>query len=1371
MTLLFQSQYCLTRCCSTPCFAPTVPSPRPRPHDIAPPTESQPPRQRDQAYIEDTEDEGYGSGDSIRTSSSYRPPSIEDSDDEEPHPEGSVELDIPQTLTPGQDHYRTFRPNRPRFPLEPETRARMIPDRPQLKPAPVTLKAGRRRPVHQEHHAPPMPQLSVPIPPTPNGACPPDPYDRPDLSDIKMSAATNFLQFCKGGATQCMKITWPELDAIQTETPLLKLPDLPESVFHNILEKRGDHAAISQLFPSAFHDFLDDCYSQEHLRRVTDADVDKFLKGKPDLSHEDIKARLPEWLQDKITGFLPHLANELPPRRGWDHRIELTPGREPPYQKNRPLSPRELLVVRKWLDDNLSKGFIRESRARCAAPLLLAAKPGGGVRICQDYRGLNSVTIKNRYPLPLIRETLDALCHAKYYTKLDVIAAFNKLRIAEGHEWKTAFITRFGLFESLVMPFGLCNAPASFQHYINHTLYDLLDKTCTAYLDDVLVYSQTRKEHRQHVREVIDRLIEAGLQIDINKCEFETTKTKYLGLIIASDGIQMDPDKVATVTGWEKPANVRELQRFLGFANFYRRFIRDFSSICRPLNDLLRKESAWCWTERQQHAFMQLKTAFTTGPALAFFDYNRKTVLETDASDWASGGVLSQYDDDGSLRPVAYFSSKHSAAECNYEIYDKELLAIIKALEEWRPELQGNASEFEIMTDHKNLEYFTTTKVLNQRQVRWSEFLSQFNFRIIYRPGSKAVRPDALSRRSQDVPSKSDVEDDRLKQRRKTLLPRNRFDPSALADLLGDIDDTTPMAAAPVTTLTPDLERPIDDIIDQAYNNSDLAQTMLTALRDPNVKCWPKSVRREIRIAMQDCKVRGNRIYYRDRLFLPPTDEAKIQIIYRTHSSGPGGHPGRVKTLDLITRTYWWPRMSKDVEIFVKGCDLCVRTKTSRSAPPGFLQPLPVPFRAWSDISVDYITPLPDCKRFQSIYKHILVIVCRLTKMRHFVATRTLNVDELADAFVSRVYALHGAPDNIVSDRGPQFVSEFWRQLSRRLGISLKHSSAYHPETDGQTERMNSGVEQYLRAFMSFHQNDWVDWLPLAEFAANNATSDTTGVSPFFANYGFHPRLGIEPADPCPPNLSMAQRRGFYKANTVAERFERILDQLRALAQQSIDRYERNANESRTESPIYHVGQEVWLSTKYLKTNRPMKKGDDKWTGPYEILSVYPRACRLELPDRIRIFPVFHNSLLRPVSTDEDGNRIGLPGQSEINENESRNIRGRILERDDETEEVVEKWLFDSILDCRNKDGLQYLVKWKYHAPSWQPASDLKGQDDTLLEFHREHPDKPGPATWVKKPPAQPRRSLRLRRVPLPTVKGVSFAATQLVKQIGVHFR
>ena len=1149
-----------------------------------------------------------------------------------------------------------------------------------------------------------------------------------------MLGATGFLQFCKDPTVKAMRITWNELDVLarkETADPVpCVLPDLPDDVFHDILQGRGDWGAFRRLFPEKMHDFLDECFQPLRLSKITEADIDKFMKGKPDVTDDDIRKSLPDWLRDLYDAFLPRLANELPPRRAWDHKIEIMPGKEPPYQKNRPLSPPELRVVRKWLDDNLDKGFIRTSQARCAAPLLLAAKPGGGVRLCQDYRGLNNVTIKNRYPLPLIRETLDALCNAKVYTKLDIIAAFNKLRIAEGHEWKTAFITRFGLYESLVMPFGLCNAPASFQDYINHTLFDLLDKICTAYLDDVLIYSENRKEHRAHVREVVSRLRDAGLQIDIDKCEFETTRTKYLGLIITPNGLQMDPDKVSAIVEWRAPTSVRDLQKFLGFANFYRRFICNFSKITAPLNDLLRKSVAWEWTSDQANAFHRLKIAFITAPVLALFDHDRKTVLETDASDWASGGVLSQYDDNAVLRPVAYFSSKHSAQECNYEIYDKELLAIIKSLEEWRPELQGTPEAFEIITDHKNLEYFTTTKALNQRQVRWSEFLSQFNFRIVYRPGSKAARPDALSRKSEDRPTKADPDDDRIKNRERCVLPRDVFDSAAISDLLREANENGDLPIAPIDMILPNMDQPIDEIIDAAYSRSPLAAMMLAALRDPHIRTWPKNIRKELRISKVDCRVMNGRIYYRDRLFVPPDDELRTQIIYRTHSTGPAGHPGRVKTVDLINRSYWWPRMSRNVATYVQACDMCFRTKASRSAPQGFLQPLPVPFRAWSDISVDYITPLPACERDGRQYKHILVVVCRLTKMRHFIPTVGLSAEELATAFINRVYALHGAPDNIVSDRGTQFVSEFWRHLSERLGVALKHSSAFHPETDGQTERLNAGVEQYLRAFMNFLQDNWVDWLPLAEFAANNVASETTGVSPFFANYGFHPRLGTEPSAPCPPSLSATQKREFYKANAVADRFERILTQLKALARQSAARYEEAANENRIDAPQYAPGDRVWVMTKNMKTNRPMKKGDDKWAGPYPIEKVYGRSCLLRLPRSMKIFPVFHNSLLRPHAS-----RPGLAGQDRINEAESRNIRGRILERDDGTNEVVAKWEFEGILDCwkHPKEGLQYHVKWKYQRPTWQPAADLKGNDEVVLEFHRQHPDKPGPPLWARK--------------------------------------
>ena len=1372
LTLTFTSQYCQTHCCP-PWQDPRAPTKTIPPkdfHDLEIPGE---PKIRRTNYrppsVDDAPDEGEPEAkrDQPRRFRKMRSRKVRIDDVPEEIPsqtwnEDAKELFIPQTLSPGTNAFRTQRTKT----VGPESRGLMILSTPlRTRPAQAPFLAGQRRrgkPLPKERPSPSAP------PPEDHSGLPQD--ERPDLTDIKMVVALQFARFSQSSGTKVFQMTWDELDAAAVEPhsrSQFRMPDVPEEIIRDALLGRGDKLAAMAALPDEFHDFVHECYYPLRLAKITDADIEKFMRGKPDLSLPELLRKLPNWLHDKAEGFMAKKADALPPRRSWDHKIDLMPGKEPPYQKNRPMSPSELEVVRKWLDDNLDKGFIRESRARCAAPLLLAAKPGGGVRICQDYRGLNSATIKNRYPLPLIRETLDAICRAKVYTKLDIIAAFNKLRIAEGHEWKTAFITRFGLFESLVMPFGLCNAPALFQHYINHVLFDLLDEFCTAYLDDVLIYSESRKAHREHVREVVSRLIDAGLQIDINKCEFETTRTKYLGLIITPGGIEMDPEKVITIRDWRTPLKLKDLQRFLGFANFYRRFIKGFSSICRPLNDLLKKGASWVWAQTQEAAFQELKRAFITAPVLAMFDYGRKTVLETDASDWASGGILSQYDEEGVLRPVAYFSAKHAAAECNYEIYDKELLAIIKCMEEWRPELQGTQEPFEILTDHKNLEYFTTTKSLNQRQVRWSEFLSGFNFKIIYRPGSKAVRPDALSRKHEDRPAKTDADDDRIKNRQRTLLTAERFAQAALrvedfdaddfAELLAEANRAGDLSAAPVELVLPDDSTPLDDLVARAYEKSDLIRTMITTLENPMARRWPKEIRKTLQMAMADCRLRGGRIYYRDRLFVPPEDELKVQILHRYHSSGPAGHPGKHKTTELIARDFWWPRLTRDVQAYVRACELCVRTKASRSSPAGFLHPLAVPFRAWSDVSVDYVTPMPTCERDGRKFKHVAVVVCRLTKMRHFIPMQGLTAEELANAFVSRIYCLHGAPETIVSDRGTQFISEFWRELSSRLSITLKHSSAHHPETDGQTERINAILEQYLRAFMNFAQDDWVDWLPLAEFASNNSVSETTGFSPFFANYGFHPRLGFEPRQACSPDKTPQQKKEFLKANNIADRFERILEQLKALASDAGRRYEENANVHRSDAPVYNIGQRVWLDTRNLKTNRPMKKGDDKWAGPYVVTAVYPRACALKLPEDIRIFPVFHTSLLQPHNEE-----TGLRGQDLINAAESRHLRGRVLEREDGEDELVEKWEFEDLLDCHNEDGLHYLVKWRYHDATWQPAKDLKGQDQALWKFHDANPEKPGPPRWLKRralsPPAvQPRRSTRQRTA----LRRVAFAVTQ----------
>jgi len=272
------------------------------------------------------------------------------------------------------------------------------------------------------------------------------------------------------------------------------------------------------------------------------------------------------------------------------------------------------------------------------------------------------------------------------------------------------------------MPFGLTNAPADFQRFINETLALFLDHFTSAYLDDVLIYSDTMEEHTRHVHRVLERLTDAGLHLKPEKCEFHKTEVKYLGLIIGADGIKMDPSKVETVKAWPPPKNLRDVRALLGFANFYRRFVKGYSKVVEPLTWLTRKGQPFKWETKQQESFDGLKTSFTTALILRRFDHHRNIVVETDASDFVSAAVLSQYDDEGTLHPVAFFSKKHSPAECNYEIYDKELMAIVRAFEEWRAELQSVENPISFLTDHKNLEYFTMTKLLNHRQARWRSF-------------------------------------------------------------------------------------------------------------------------------------------------------------------------------------------------------------------------------------------------------------------------------------------------------------------------------------------------------------------------------------------------------------------------------------------------------------------------------------------------------------------------------------------------------------------------------------------------------------------------------------------------------------------------
>lgn len=465
----------------------------------------------------------------------------------------------------------------------------------------------------------------------------------------------------------------------------------------------------------------------------------------------------------------------------------------------------------------------------------------------------------------------------------------------------------------------------------------------------------------------MQRLREAGLQIDIDKCEFETKRTKYLGFIIeAGKGLQMDTEKIKAIENWEAPVSVKGVRGFLGFANFYRRFIHNFADIVRPLTDLTRKDCRFHWSPEAESAFQKLKKMFVSAPALGQFDYDKPTRIETDSSGWCTGGTLQQLNDDGLWIPCAFFSKKNNPAECNYNIYDKEMLAIIRCLEEWDAELRG-VKKFDIYTDHKNLEYFMSARKLTERQMRWSLILSRYNFRIIHVPGTKNERADALSRRDQDIPTH---EDQRLTDRCIQLLKPGVLVANNEIRELSEINDVKSCTNDQMHGEMPDeLEE-----WDMAAQNDSLYGKALLAVKTRANK-FP--IELNLKVSISECSLSNvGRLLFRGRLWVPEGLNLRVKLIQAIHDSPLNSHPGREITYAIVARQFFWPGMAKDIRRFVENCDGCGRNKAWRSRRQGFLKPLPIPDRIWSEISMDFITDLPKSGNCTNM----IVITDRLSK-------------------------------------------------------------------------------------------------------------------------------------------------------------------------------------------------------------------------------------------------------------------------------------------------------------------------------------------------------------------------------------------------------
>ena len=1057
-------------------------------------------------------------------------------------------------------------------------------------------------------------------------------------------------------------------------------------------------------------------------------DIEKALAVK---KRTDPGVKLPEHYHEYLSLFDMKVADQLPPHRpGIDHKIELEKdenGREKtaPWGPLYNMSREELLLLRKTLTQYLDKNFIRASSSSAAAPILFAKKPGGGLRFCVDYRALNAITRKDRYPLPLIRETLRSISRAKWLTKLDITAAFHKIRIAEGDEWKTAFRTRYGLFEWLVTPFGLTGGPATFQRYINHTLREYLDEFISAYLDDILIYSDgSLEDHRRKVKLVFQKLQEAGLQLDIDKCEFEQRSVKYLGFIVeVGKGISMDPEKVTAIQDWEAPKTVKGVRSFLGFANYYRLFIPDFADIARPLTDLTKKGQPFNWNDKAQRAFEELKQLFISDPILAAFDPDRETVLETDASNWATGGVLSQYDDNGNLRPCAYFSKKNLPAECNYDIHDKELLAVIRCLEEWDAELRSVKS-FTILTDHKNLEHFMKVRRLNERQMRWAEILARYCFQLSYRPGTLASRPDALSRREQDVPEGE--QDDRLQHRHRQLLepPSTRINAT---DISQDDNDVPNEQSNDV----PDEQG--NDVPTEQGNDvpseqsNDAPSEQRTPFTDPNLQAlWTTAIEKDenfekirrtvaerarkfpkelgLHVSIAECDIDDlERLRYRERVWIPAYEPLRTGLIQQVHDSALTGHPGRDTTLATISRRFFWPGISQDVRRFCNNCDVCGRTTVWRDKRWGLLKPLPIPNRVWREISMDFIVGLPPARG--SGVTNCLVIVDRFSKGAIFEPISDTSAEGTANVFMRTFYRRHGLPSAITSDRGSQWVYALWKRVCQLLKINRRLSTAFHPETDGSTEEKNQVLEAYLSAFVAYTQTDWADHLPSAELAINNRNASSTGISPFFMMHGYN-------VDPIQIDEELEERNENAQLTPIArgeEVVKKLIDARNwaeaaiAVAQQA---QEQHANRHRQPAAQFQVGDKVWLNLKNVKTDRPNKKLD--WRhAKYTVTKVISsHAYELDVPPGI--YNRFHVVLLRPAATNP------LPSQQQDDTQPPAII----------VDDGHEEWEVEEILRARSrKRGRGYqrqvLVKWKgYGRPTWEP---LRAMEETaaLDEFER----------------------------------------------------
>ena len=855
------------------------------------------------------------------------------------------------------------------------------------------------------------------------------------------------------------------------------------------------------------------------------------------------------------------------------HSIPVVEGTKPIRQPPRRLGAEKDREVEEQVAQLVQRGMVEPTDGSWSSPVVLVRKKDQSWRLCVDYRRLNAVTRKDAYPLLRIDDSLDALMESIYFSTLDLVSGYWQVPLDEEAQQRSAFVTRGGLWRWKVLPFGLTSAPATFERLMERVLKGLQWRTLLLYLDDIIVFSKDFDSHLTRLEEVFQRFRAARLKLKPGRCQLFQREVNYLGHVVSQEGVATDPEKVEAVRNWPQPKCIQEVRSFLGFVGYYRRFCPDFATTARPLNVLTSKDTPFRWEQEEEDAFRQLKTQMMEAPVLTYPDPSRPYILDTDASNEAAGGVLSQ-EVDGVERVVAYYSKTFSPPQRNYCVTRRELLAVILAVTHFRPYLYGR--KFTLRTDHASLIWLYKRTEPSHQIARWLELLAEFEFTMEHRAGSKHANADGLSR-CQDCSQCSRIES-------RDGGPTRAELEEGLPPRIGAVSFTPDVTPAELEQLQATPQSAIAIVRESLMSGSPPDQRAVETGDAELPRLLSLLPRLEVRNGL--LKIRGQQPDPAKWIVVCPKP-LREPVIWETHKQG---HIGMERTTRRVQRDWFWPGLTADTRRMVAACEICQAAKHSNQMTNHNRQRLQAG-RPWQVLSVDIVGPFPPTPRGNT---NILVLSDHFTRWRDALPIPNGSAEVVAEVLEERAFSYFGLPERIHTDQGAQFESKLMAELCALWGIAKSRTTPYHPQANGVVERGNRDLGDMLRTLLLRRcEDDWDLILPYIMRSVRASAHQSTAESPNYLMLGREVRLPEHLL--YGPNAEKSASREEY-ALELQKRLELAHTMLR-------DKQLEIRTADRQEKPSFHTGQLVWLKTKRFSKGKSQKL-QPKYTGPYTIVEV-----------------------------------------------------------------------------------------------------------------------------------------------------------------------